>query len=946
MAEMEVAISPAQIETLHLSPSLSSTSTFSCPSSPGSSSSSSSCSDCSSDCPNQHQSSSSPRSSSPRSSSPSGCSSGSDGMRGCSPPLDIISEDAMELDLVIDPEVALKACQEVLQNVKLLKVEEEPELLEKCSPQRLLPNGTVYLEPFDTGSIKEEEEQHDPLQQITLPCPLSQQPCDTGSIKEEAESDALRHIPCDTGSIKEEDEEEEEKRDPPRQITRTCPQSQQQNGDQSSAAAKQSLLLRLFESKLFDVSMAISYLYKSKEPGVQAYIGNRLFSFSDDDVDFHLPQLLNMYVHMDEDMGDAIRPYVVHRCRQSIAFSLQTAWLLGAYSSDMHISTQRHSRGTKLRKLILSDELKPHSASKGVDPAGAAAASPGLRDGARIHQRHAVELSPAPDSQIIPADAYLSPSKRTHQRSKSDATHCTSLATSLKRTASNPKVERGYDEPLRLTPQREFIKSLMGIGKRLATLPTKEQKTKQLTSELLVLNHKLPARVWLPTAAFDHHVVRVPHTQAVVLNSKDKAPYIIYVEVLECGSFETSAIPVRIHETRIRSARSADNLLPECVGITAEQRAGSFSTVPNYDNDDEAWAVDDIGELQVELPEGHTSSSDNISQFSVDSITSTESKEPIFIAAGDIRRRLSENLAHTPTTFRKDPEDPSAVALKEPWQEKVRRIREGSPYGHLPNWRLLSVIVKCGDDLRQELLAFQVLSQLQSIWEQERVPLWIKPYKILVMSSDSGMIEPVLNAVSLHQVRKQSQLSLLDYFLQEHGSYTTEAFLTAQRNFVESCAGYSLICYLLQVKDRHNGNILLDSEGHIIHIDFGFILSSSPRNLGFETSAFKLTSEFVDVMGGLDGDMFNYYKVLMLQGLIAARKHMEKVVQIVEIMQQGSHLPCFHGSSTIRYLKERFHMSLTEEQLQVLVEQMVDGSMRSITTKLYDGFQYFTNGIM
>uniref|UniRef100_A0A674DXC3 Phosphatidylinositol 4-kinase beta n=1 Tax=Salmo trutta TaxID=8032 RepID=A0A674DXC3_SALTR len=798
------------------------------------------------------------------SSSPSGCSSGSDGMRGCSPPLDIISEDAMELDLVIDPEVALKACQEVLQNVKLLKVEEEPELLEKCSPQRRVPNGTVYLETFDTGSIKEEEEQ------VML---------------------------FDIFPV-----------------------------TQSSAAAKQSLLLRLFESKLFDVSMAISYLYKSKEPGVQAYIGNRLFSFSDDDVDFHLPQLLNMYVHMDEDMGDAIRPYVVHRCRQSIAFSLQTAWLLGAYSSDMHISTQRHSRGTKLRKLILSDELKPHSASKGVDPTGAAAASPGL--------------------QIIPADAYLSPSKRTHQRSKSDATHCTSLATSLKRTASNPKVERGYDEPLRLTPQREFIKSLMGIGKRLATLPTKEQKTKQLTSELLVLNHKLPARVWLPTAAFDHHVVRVPHTQAVVLNSKDKAPYIIYVEVLECESFETSTIPVRIPETRIRSARSADNLLPECVGITAEQRAGSFSTVPNYDNDDEAWAVDDIGELQVELPEGHTSSSDNISQFSVDSITSTESKEPIFIAAGDIRRRLSENLAHTPTTFRKDPEDPSAVALKEPWQEKVRRIREGSPYGHLPNWRLLSVIVKCGDDLRQELLAFQVLSQLQSIWEQERVPLWIKPYKILVMSSDSGMIEPVLNAVSLHQVRKQSQLSLLDYFLQEHGSYTTEAFLTAQRNFVESCAGYSLICYLLQVKDRHNGNILLDSEGHIIHIDFGFILSSSPRNLGFETSAFKLTSEFVDVMGGLDGDMFNYYKVLMLQGLIAARKHMEKVVQIVEIMQQGSHLPCFHGSSTIRYLKERFHMSLTEEQLQVLVEQMVDGSMRSITTKLYDGFQYFTNGIM
>ena len=61
----------------------------------------------------------------------------------------------------------------------------------------------------------------------------------------------------------------------------------------------------------------------------------------------------------------------------------------------------------------------------------------------------------------------------------------------------------------------------------------------------------------------------------------------------------------------------------------------------------------------------------------------------------------------------RDPEDPSAAALKEPFDEKERRIRETSPYGHLPNWRLLSLIVKCGDDLRQELLASQFLRQLQ-----------------------------------------------------------------------------------------------------------------------------------------------------------------------------------------------------------------------------------------
>ena len=35
---------------------------------------------------------------------------------------------------------------------------------------------------------------------------------------------------------------------------------------------------------------------------------------------------------------------------------------------------------------------------------------------------------------------------------------------------------------------------------------------------------------------------------------------------------------------------------------------------------------------------------------------------------------------------------------------------------------------------------------------------------------------------------------------------------------------------------------MIDSEGHIIHIDFGFILGIAPGSINFENAPFKLTN--------------------------------------------------------------------------------------------------------
>jgi phosphatidylinositol kinase/protein kinase (PI-3 family) len=109
-----------------------------------------------------------------------------------------------------------------------------------------------------------------------------------------------------------------------------------------------------------------------------------------------------------------------------------------------------------------------------------------------------------------------------------------------------------------------------------------------------------------------------------------------------------------------------------------------------------------------------------------------------------------------------------------------------------------------------------------------------------VTSSNSGLLEFVPDTNSIDYLKKKfpSKEWNLNTFFQK---YFQDDLSMARKNFVESLAGYSIFTYIFNVKDRHNGNILLDSSGHLVHIDFGFFLQNSPGNMGFESAPFKFT---------------------------------------------------------------------------------------------------------
>ena len=56
------------------------------------------------------------------------------------------------------------------------------------------------------------------------------------------------------------------------------------------------------------------------------------------------------------------------------------------------------------------------------------------------------------------------------------------------------------------------------------------------------------------------------------------------------------------------------------------------------------------------------------------------------------------------------------------------------------------------------------------------------------------------------------------------------------------------------------------------------MLSNSPGNIGFEAAPFKLTFDYIEVMGGVDSPMFQEFKRLFHDGFETVRKHCDRIV--------------------------------------------------------------------
>ncbi len=91
--------------------------------------------------------------------------------------------------------------------------------------------------------------------------------------------------------------------------------------------------------------------------------------------------------------------------------------------------------------------------------------------------------------------------------------------------------------------------------------------------------------------------------------------------------------------------------------------------------------------------------------------------------------------------------------------------------------------------------------------------------------------------------------------------------------------------------------------GYLIHIDFGYVLGASPGGMGFEKAHFKFTEDYKEMLEGMDGELYGYFRFLMATGLSYLAKYKGEIMGMVALLEG------IKGGMAIDWvgLERRFH---------------------------------------
>uniref|UniRef100_A0A673MCQ1 Phosphatidylinositol 4-phosphate 3-kinase C2 domain-containing subunit alpha-like n=1 Tax=Sinocyclocheilus rhinocerous TaxID=307959 RepID=A0A673MCQ1_9TELE len=308
---------------------------------------------------------------------------------------------------------------------------------------------------------------------------------------------------------------------------------------------------------------------------------------------------------------------------------------------------------------------------------------------------------------------------------------------------------------------------------------------------------------------------------------------------------------------------------------------------------------------------------------------------------------LLEGLERVQSFFQKNscrlPITPSLVAKE--LNVKVNTL----VFEVFPNSLSVLTVIQVGEDLRQDMLALQMIRIMDRIWLQEGLDLRIVNFKCISTGKDKGMVDLVPSSETLRKIQVEYGVTgsfkdkPLAEWLRKYNPAEDE-YEKASENFIYTCAGCCVATYILGICDRHNDNIMLRSTGHMFHIDFGKFLGHAQMIGSFkrDRAPFVLTSDMAYVINGGERptSRFQLFVDLCSQAYNLIRKHSNLFLNLLSLMTQSG-LPELTEVQDLKYVYDALQPQTTDAEATIFFTRLIESSLGSVATK----FNFFIHNL-